>query len=140
VEKNRLLAPDFVPNDSLYLSQWHLPKISAPLAWNLSQGAPGITIAILDSGVDATHPDLAAKLVPGYNFYDNNTNTADVYGHGTMVAGVAAALSNNGIGVASVAWQNLLMPIRVTDTQGYAVVPSLPRRSSSRRARKTTCK
>jgi len=125
VEKNRLLAPDFVPNDALYSNQWHLQKISAPLAWNISQGTLGVTIAILDSGVDATHPDLAAKLVPGYNFYDNNTNTTDVYGHGTMVAGVAAALSNNGTGVASVAWQNPLMPIRVTDLQGYASVSAI---------------
>jgi subtilisin family serine protease len=125
VKKNRWLAPDLTPNDSLYPNQWHLQKIAAPLAWNILQGTPGVTIAILDSGVDATHPDLAAKLVPGYNFYDNNTNTADVYGHGTMVAGVAAALSNNGIGVASVAWQNPLMPLRVTDTQGYASVSTI---------------
>jgi thermitase len=122
VEKNYLLPPDFVPNDPAYGSEWHLAKISAPQAWTISQGVPGVIIAILDSGIDATHPDLAAKLVPGYNFFDNNTNTADVYGHGTLVAGAAAALSNNGTGVASVAWQNLLMPVRVTDTNGYGSV------------------
>ena len=47
-----------------------------------------MTVAILDSGIDATHPDLIGQLVPGWNFYDNNSNTADVYGHGTLVAGV----------------------------------------------------
>ena len=79
----------------------------------------GVTIAILDSGVLSTHPDLAANLVPGWNFFDNNSNTADVYGHGTQVAGAAAAISNNGVGVAGVAGAAKIMPIRVTDTSGY---------------------
>ena len=78
----------------------------------------GVTIAILDSGVDATHPDLANAVVPGWNFYDNNSNTADVFGHGTKVAGTAAASGNNAVGVAGVAWNAKIMPIRVTDTGG----------------------
>lgn len=119
VELNRVLKADATPDDPLYASQWHLPKIDAPGAWALTTGTPGIVIAILDSGVDPTHPDLAAKLVPGYNFYDLNTNTADVYGHGTKVAGAAAALGNNGTQIASVAWNNGVMPMRVTDVQGY---------------------
>ncbi|HUE38705.1 MAG TPA: S8 family serine peptidase, partial [Candidatus Binatia bacterium] len=105
-------------NDTNYWKEWHLQKINAPSAWDVSTGDAGVVIAILDSGIDSTHPDLAAKIVAGYNAYDNNSDTSDVGGHGTMVAGSAGAISNNGIGVASVAWQNPLMPIRVTDTQG----------------------
>ena len=125
VEKNYRLSPNFVPNDSLYSSQWHLPKISADMAWDISQGTPSVVVAILDSGVDPTHPDLASKLVAGYNFYDGNTNTTDVYGHGTKVAGTAAAICNDSIGVAAPACQNLIMPIRVTDTSGNGYVSAI---------------
>ena len=111
------VKPSFVPNDPQMGGAWHLGKIAATAAWDNSQGA-GITIAVLDSGVDAAHPDLASQLVPGWNFYDNNSNTSDVYGHGTMVAGTAAAASNNGVGVASVSGAAKIMPIRVTDTSG----------------------
>ena len=77
-----------------------------------------MTIAILDSGVDGTHPDLVAQMVPGWNFYDNNSNTSDVYGHGTKTAGAAAATNNNGTGVAAIAGNAKIMPIRIADTSG----------------------
>src|SRR5687768_9895831 len=70
-ELDHMVAPELVPNDPYYGSAWHLPKIGASSAWDSSQGA-GITIAILDSGVDSAHPDLATEIVPGWNFYDNN--------------------------------------------------------------------
>ena len=120
-EVDRLVAPAFTPNDADYGSEWHLQTINAPIAWNTSVGS-GVTVAILDSGIDATHPDLVGQLVPGWNFYDNNSNTADVYGHGTMVAGVVAARGNNSIGVAGVAWGAKLMPLRVTDTSGIGTL------------------
>ena len=115
VERNGILSFDTTPDDSYFTSQWHLSRISAPAAWDLTQGSPTVTIAIVDSGVDPTHPDLAGKLVPGFNVFDNNSDTSDVYGHGTMVAGVAGAASNNGFGVSSVAWQSAIMPVRITD-------------------------
>ncbi len=120
-EVDLLVPPDGVtPNDPLYPSQWHLSRIAAPDAWSTTTGSSGIIIAILDSGVDGSHPDLASKMVSGWNFYDNNANTTDVYGHGTKVAGTAAAAGNNGTGVASVAWNCLIMPVRISDTSGYA--------------------
>lgn len=108
-----------VTNDPDAVNEWHLGTIGASTAWNYANGS-GVTIAILDSGVDGTHPDLVANLVPGYNMVDNNTNTADVQGHGTMVAGTAAAVGNNGIGAAGVAYAANIMPMRVADSAGYA--------------------
>ena len=118
-ELDRLVTPNFVSNDPYMGSEWHLNKVGATTAWDTTQGA-GVIIAILDSGVDGTHPDLAPQMVPGYNFYDNNTNTADVNGHGTAVAGVAAAATNNALGVAGVAGQARIMPVRIADANAYA--------------------
>ncbi len=107
-------------NDPQFASAWHLPKIQAPTAWDYSKGA-GITIAILDSGVDGTHPDLVNQMIPGWNSVDSSTTTADINGHGTAVAGTAAAATNNSTGVASIAWNAKIMPVRITnDATGYA--------------------
>ena len=111
-ELDRRVSSTAAVNDPYIGSAWHLAKVGAPTAWDASMGA-GVTIAILDSGVDGSHPDLVASLVPGYNFYDNNANTADVCGHGTAVAGTAAAATNNGLGVAGVAGQAKIMPVRI---------------------------
>lgn len=123
-EPDMILKPDATANDPYYGSAWHLPKIGAPAAWDTASGR-AIIIAILDSGVDASHPDLAGKLVAGWNFYDNNSNTSDVYGHGTKVAGAAAAITNNSLGVAGVAGGATIMPIRVTATTGSAPISAM---------------
>ena len=109
VEKNLIGEAHLVPNDPGYASQWHLPKILAPNAWNITYGSTSVPIAVIDSGVDPNHPDL--MLVPGYNFLGSNTDTRDVLGHGTAVAGAAAALGNSGIGVSGVTWTNPIMPL-----------------------------
>jgi thermitase len=125
VDKNFEHDPALLPNDPQYASQWHLPKILAPQSWDLTQGTPGAVIAILDSGIDATHPDFAGKLVAGYNTYSNSTLTADQFGHGTEVAGAAAASTNNGQGVAGVAGAAPIMPVRVTNATGGATTASI---------------
>lgn len=112
VELDRRVKSTMAVTDPYIGSEWHIPKIGASTAWDITQGA-GVTIAILDSGVDGSHPDLAPNMVAGYNMYSNNTDTADVCGHGTAVAGSAAARSNNGMGVAGVAGEAKIMPIRV---------------------------
>ncbi|PTQ78802.1 subtilisin family serine protease [Nitrosomonas oligotropha] len=117
-ELDHIVSPSMIPNDPYFTSEWHLSKIGAPSAWDIAQGS-GITIAILDSGVAANHPDLASNMIPGWNFYDNNSNTSDVIGHGTIVAGSAVATTNNNTGIAAVASQSKIMPLRVTDTNGY---------------------
>lgn len=118
-ERDMRVKADGTANDYYFSSEWHLTKIGATTAWDTSSGA-GITVAVLDSGVDASHPDLQSQLVPGWNFYDNNPNTADVTGHGTAVAGTVAAATNNSVGVASIAYGAKVMPVRISDTTGYA--------------------
>ena len=125
VEPDWILAPSTVPTDPDYVNEWHLPKIDAPTAWDTTTGSSAVTIAILDSGVDSSHPDLAPLIVPGWNYVDNNADTSDVSGHGTGVAGAAAAAANNGTGVAGVAWGCRLMPLRVSDTNGYGNISAM---------------
>ena len=125
VERNRQVASTLSPNDPSYGTQWHLPKIGAPQAWDVTQGSSSVVVAVVDSGIYAAHPEFAGKLVPGYNFVDNNTNTEDVYGHGTWVAGVLAATGNNAVGVAGVTWQSRIMPVRVSNSTGVAYLSAI---------------
>jgi len=126
-ELDRVLRPaDVVPNDPWFANrEGHLGRIQAPAAWSTTVGSSNIVIAILDTGVDANHEDLAGKIVPGWNTYNNNSSSMDVSGHGTPVAGTAGAASNNGVGVASVCWSCRIMPIRVSDMTGYATYSSI---------------
>ncbi len=112
------------PDDPLYSSQWHLPAISCPIAWGITSGSDQITIALCDTGVDATHPDLSSKLVPGWNVVDNNSDTSPVSSHGTWTAGTAAAAGNNAIGVASPALNCRIMPVRVSSLPSGAAMQS----------------
>jgi hypothetical protein len=122
VEVNERIPPSLIPNDYQYGPSggqpYYLNEIRAPEAWDISIGSKDIVIAILDSGV-GPHPDLDAKLLQGYNFYNNNTDTMDVCGHGTIVAGAAAAITNNGVGIAAIGWQSSILPVRVTYPNGY---------------------
>jgi len=111
-------------NDPGYTKSWALPKIDAPTAWDGGTGK-GVTIAILDSGMDSSHPDLAANYVPGWNFYDNNSNTSETNGHGTWVAGVAAMVGNNSTGSAGVAYGAKIMPVRIASPDGYAYASTM---------------
>ncbi len=124
VELDRLIEPEQTVTDPALGNSWALPKIAAPAAWDIATG-DGITIAILDTGVDSAHPDLAANIVPGWNMYDNNADSSDIYGHGTKVAGVAAAAANNGQGSAGVAWNARIMPIRIARPDGLAYISTM---------------
>jgi subtilisin family serine protease len=122
----RIYAHDTVPNDPSLAKQWaHTEVMRSPAGWNITTGSADTIIAILDSGVDEGHPDLAAKLVPGYDFVDNDADPHDLNGHGTHVAGIAAAVTDNGIGVAGMDWQARIMPIRVLDVEGGGFMATL---------------
>ena len=111
-ELDRLVESTMAVNDPYIGSQWHINKIGASTAWDSSVGS-GVTIAILDSGIESSHPDLKPNLVAGRNIYNNNTDVSDICGHGTAVAGAAAGAANNGIGVAGVAGAAKIMPLRI---------------------------
>jgi subtilisin family serine protease len=118
-----LLAPTDDPNDPYFAREWHLERTGAPTAWGFTVGQRAVTLAIVDTGIDPTHPDLIASRVPGYNAVDhlaeaNGGLTDDVNGHGTGTAGVAAAAGDNGAGVCGVLWNVRLMPVRVTNSPG----------------------
>lgn len=87
--------------------------IDAPEAWDIFTGEDNVTLAVIDSGVDGTHPELAGKMVPGRNTNNNSDDTRDGCPHGTHVAGIAGAIGNNARGVAGVSWGVKIMPIRV---------------------------
>jgi subtilisin family serine protease len=82
-------------------------------------------VAVIDTGVHGTHPDLASNLAPGWNFVKSNSDTSDLLGHGTAVAGVIAAASNNGIGVAGVSWHSRIMPLVVVDENDLAAYSNI---------------
>jgi subtilisin family serine protease len=110
------------PDDPLYARQWGLTQIKAPAAWARGVTGVGVTIAVLDTGVDLKHPDLRPKLVKGTDIVDGDKacprGPQDQHGHGTHVAGIAAAVTDNGIGVAGSAPDAKIMPVRVLDAGG----------------------
>ena len=119
VEPNLVRHATKVPNDPGRPTQtpW-LNAVAAPTAWDAANMGAAATVAVLDSGVDLDHPDLAPNLVPGYDFVNNDAQPMDDNGHGTGVAGIIGAATQNGIGVAGVAWNARIMPIKVLDAEG----------------------
>lgn len=140
---NYLLKSFAVPNDPSYSVQWHYPTINLPDAWDVTVGGEEVIVAVLDSGIlfDAgdpskSHPDLAGKVVPGFDFVSslqlsndgngrdsNPYDPGDVIGgqgsyHGSHVAGTVAAATNNNLGVAGVAWNAKVLPVRVLGVGG----------------------
>jgi serine protease len=117
-------APGVQPvNDPVFPDQWGLTQIKAPAAWARGDRGAGATIAIVDTGVDLSHPDLAANIAPGVDLTPAADQGAcagpqDENGHGTHVAGIAAAVTDNGIGVAGTAPDAKVMPVRVLNAAG----------------------
>jgi thermitase len=107
------------PNDPYYAAyQWHLPKVGAPAAWDTTTGSASVTVAVVDSGVQATHPDLAGRVLAGYDFANGDSDPSDDNGHGTAVAGVAAGKGNDGIGIAGAAWNVAILPVKTMNASG----------------------
>ncbi len=120
VQKSYLYEPELKANDPEFGSQGYLDRIGVPEAWEATTGSDEVVIAVLDTGVSGDHADLENKLLDGWNTFDNDWDTSDEQGHGTGVAGVAAAASNNRIGVAGISWDSPILPVRVTNSGGQA--------------------
>ncbi len=116
-EPNHMRSAARIPNDTMLDQQWNLRTIRAIDAWDITTGGD-ITIAVLDTGVSPSHPDLKNKLLPGYDFFNNNSDPRDDEGHGTHTAGIAAASSDNGTGVAGICWTCKILPVKVLGRRG----------------------
>ncbi|GID27372.1 S8 family peptidase [Paractinoplanes brasiliensis] len=120
VEVDAVATASEVPSgsDTYRSQQWDFSKISVANAWQKSTGA-GVTVAVLDTGVDGKHPDLAANMVAGYDAIANgNGGATDPNGHGTHVAGTIAAVTGNGVGISAIAPHSKIMPVRVLGANG----------------------
>ena len=127
-----------VPDDPHYGLQWNLPLINLPEAWNVTTGSDDVIVAVVDSGVLMSHPDLSGRLTnTGYSFVsgeaggtgpnpndpgDKGPGTSRSSFHGTHVAGIIAASTNNNVGVAGVTWNTMIMPVRVVGAGGSGSV------------------
>lgn len=120
------VAPVRYSSDALYSNQWGLEKVNAPGAWSLSTG-DGVVIAVPDTGVDLDHPDLEDKILTDIakSFIEGSPGVDDDNGHGTHVAGIAAAATDNGIGIAGMGWDAMILPLKVLDADGWGNVVGL---------------
>jgi thermitase len=117
VGADSLLTPDDAapPNDPQFPNQKNISKVQLPAAWNRTHGQAGKWIAILDTGIDSSNADLANQVVANVNMFSANETTADVIGHGTHVAGIAGAITNNGLEVAGASFSSQLLNVKVFD-------------------------
>ena len=106
------------PNDPNWSLQYGAVHIQSPQAWDITTGTVSVTIAIVDTGVDLTHPDLQPNIIMGINVISPTLSPQDDHGHGTHVAGIAAAVGNNNLGVAGTTWNARIMPVKVLDQTG----------------------
>ncbi len=143
-EPDYVVKAEVVPNDPYYNRQYGMDKISAPLAWDEGIDCSSVVVAVIDTGVDYNHPDLASNIwtnpneipnngidddgngfiddVHGWNFVNNSNEVMDDNGHGTHVSGIIGAAGNNGTGVAGVAWNVKIMPIKTLNANGRGYV------------------
>lgn len=112
-----------IPNDPMYPEQWGAELVRAPEAWATTVGVDSATVAVLDTGVDASHEDLDGAVMTerGYDFVGDDADASDDQGHGTEVAGVAAARGDNNLGGAGTCWRCSVLPVKVLDDQGRGV-------------------
>ena len=113
---------EVTPNDKDFTAQYYLKIVNAPKAWGITTGN-SLSVGVLDTGVDANHPDLNGKISSGSGADDIDLN--DTIGHGTEVSGIIAANTNNNQGIAGVSWNTKIVSLKITDDFGQARVSSL---------------
>ncbi len=120
-ESDRFAEYTYVPNDPLIQGQPWLETIDLHGAWNLTFGDASVVVAVIDSGVSHDHPDLVGKVLPGFDVLNNHHEPIDEVGHGTAVAGIIAARGNDGIGIAGVAMNATILPVKVGSADGSPI-------------------
>lgn len=116
---------DGFPNDPRFTDQWHMRQIHLPSNWQDGSNGKGIVVAVIDTGCSKLSDFNQTRFVKGYNFVGKNSDTNDDHGHGTHVAGTIAESTNNGIGVAGVAYRASIMPIKVLNAQGSGTTAAI---------------
>jgi subtilisin family serine protease len=125
VERDAIVEKlDASPNDTNWADQWGLQRIGLPNVWDQIQGT-GVLVAVLDTGIDADHPDLQGAAVTGLDLTASTVGAEDVDGHGTAVAGIIAARANNHQGIAGVCWSCSILPVKVLNDQAHGSMDEL---------------
>ncbi|MBD2464780.1 peptidase S8 [Oscillatoria sp. FACHB-1407] len=124
IDPNYLYQAFDIPNDPDYAKQWNLRSINVETAWDETKG-DGVTVAVIDTGISQVPDLMDTKFVPGYDFVNDRTDASDDNGHGTHVAGTIAQSTNNGYGVAGVAYHASLMPLKVLSAAGGGTVADI---------------
>jgi len=141
VDYDRAAKPAYTPNDPMWSDQWHTRAIKGDLAWDITKGSSNVIIAVLDTGVDRSHPDLAGNIwvnsgeipgngldddhngyvddVYGWDFAYGDNDPSDDYGHGTACSGLVAAIQDNSIGVSGMAPGCKIMCVKIANSAGY---------------------
>lgn len=118
----KIYSDESPSNDPLVTAQYGIFKTNTDKAWKIQKGKPEVIVAVIDSGVDGSHPEFEGQLLPGYDFSSDKPTVGgnvDGYGHGTHVAGVIGAKTNNGIGIAGIAPNCKILPVRIFNNWGH---------------------
>nr|WP_241154416.1 S8 family peptidase [Staphylospora marina] len=125
-EPNYIYHATWIPNDPYFSAyQWGPQKVQAPAAWDVTRGSSSVLVAVIDTGVQMNHPDLSGKVVAGWDFVYNDGDPSDGNGHGTHVAGIVAASTNNGVGIAGMAPNVRILAVRVLDSNGSGTLANV---------------
>ena len=109
------------PNDPAYSRQWWLSQFDYPSLWNSGYTGEGVTVAVVDSGINMEHEELTDNIAGGYDYVDGDDTPDDVAGHGTVVSGIIAAETNNSRGIAGMAGKAQIIPLKFTNGQTSSV-------------------
>lgn len=143
-QPNYIYHAALVPNDPFYTIQWGLPKIGMEEAWNLATGSADVVVAVIDTGIDLNHPDLAGNLwtnpgeipgnaidddgngyvddVHGWNSNASSSDIQDTVGHGTHVSGIIGAVGNNGVGVSGINWEASIVAVKASSGDSFTTL------------------
>src|SRR5262245_658758 len=116
----------FVPNDTFFSEEWHHSNtgqsggtpgadLESEAAWDIWRGSNSVVVAVLDTGIDSDHPEFVGRILPGWDFVNDDPDPEDDHGHGTLVTGLLAANANNGFAVAGVDHECMILPIKILD-------------------------